>query len=349
MRIPYIVISNQLFFFVLSIIGLYYFFPYTTPFLIALVIAVLLESIVTPLITVIKLPRTYAVIIAFTIFILAVSGIIVLGVTKITFETIALMRELPVYLVIFQEQFIGLLNQGQLIYKGLPPETLETLNSTLSSAVNEVNGFLKQLLGFLLGLASALPKAFIWRLVVFISIFLISLGLPKLKEQFLVNFEQSAQEKVTVILGDLNLAIIGFVRAQIILSFLTYLISLIGLLFLDIKYALSIAFLITLVDILPILGTGSVIVPWAVFLLIQENTTTALGLLVLYAVLIIFRRIAEPKILGRNIGISALATIASLWIGFELLGVSGLFLGPIFVIIFQAVRRAGLLNKKISF
>jgi sporulation integral membrane protein YtvI len=348
-KIPYISISNRLLYIAVFAFLIYSIFPYLTPFLLALIVAVLFEPIVLILINKCKLKRSFSVTIVYSLFLISFLSLLTLGFTKIIFEIITLSRELPVYLIGLQEEILALINQGQLIYEGLPPEVIANVHSVIFTAIDTVNGLLKQTLSILLGLASALPKLLILLVVVLVSIFLMSFHLPKLKKQFLSFFGPSAQQKMTMVLDDLNAAVIGFVRAQVILSFFTYIITFMGLILLDIKYALSIALVIVVVDILPVLGTGAVIVPWVSYLFYQGSNETAIGLVILYLVIVVFRRIAEPKVLGDNIGISALATIMSMYLGFEIFGAIGIFAGPVIVIVFQAVRRTGLLDRKINF
>src|SRR5690606_41649497 len=111
--------------------------------------------------------------------------------------------------------------------------------------------------------------------------------------------------------------------------------------------AVAIALLVVIGDILPSLATGSVLVLWATVCIITGNSYLGVGLIVLFLVITVFRRMIEPKIIGDSIGIGALSTLISLWVGFELVGVVGIFLGPIVVIIYQAMRKVGLLNIKI--
>jgi sporulation integral membrane protein YtvI len=151
------------------------------------------------------------------------------------------------------------------------------------------------------------------------------------------------------VLQNLRKSIFGFIRAQIILSAMTYCITLTGLLILGANYPMAIALLIVIVDLLPILGTGSVLVPWALFeIVMYGNYYVGFGLIILFLAITVFRRIVEPKILGDAVGISPLAALISLYVGLELVGVVGLFLGPIIVIIYNAMRRVGLLNIRIK-
>jgi sporulation integral membrane protein YtvI len=128
---------------------------------------------------------------------------------------------------------------------------------------------------------------------------------------------------------------------------MTYIITLLGLLILNVNYAMAIALLIIIVDLLPILGTGSFIVPWAIYNAATGNLALGIGLFILFLVITIIRRVVEPKILGDAVGIGALPALVSLYIGFKLVGVIGFFLGPLVVIVYQAMRRVGLLEFKI--
>ena len=89
-------------------------------------------------------------------------------------------------------------------------------------------------------------------------------------------------------------AVIGFIGAQIVISILIFIITTVGLSILKIRYAIATALLITIVDILPILGTGSVLIPMSIYHFILGDSFTSIGLLILYGTLVVFRRIVEP-------------------------------------------------------
>lgn len=189
---------------------------------------------------------------------------------------------------------------------------------------------------------------FIFFIVFIVAVYMFSFSLDTLKNSVLAFFHEESREKVSTVLDKLKKSIFGFLRSQIILSALTYIISLIGLLILDVKYPMAIALLIIIVDILPILGTGSVLVPWAVYCLFVGDIFTAVGLVLLFLVITVFRRIVEPKVLGDSVGISALSVLISLYIGLELVGVIGVFLGPLVVIIYTACKQAGIIPTSIK-
>ena len=101
---------------------------------------------------------------------------------------------------------------------------------------------------------------------------------------------------------------------------MTTVIVLIGLLILRVPYAITIAIITGVVDLLPYLGTGAVFVPWVIYVFFTGDTAFAIGLLILYIVVIVQRQIMEPKVLSSNIGLDPLATLVALFVGFKLFG-----------------------------
>jgi sporulation integral membrane protein YtvI len=245
----------------------------------------------------------------------------------------------------------ALTGQG-MIYKAFPVEWAGYIQSGLVMGVDSLTDGLNRIIssasGLVLNVAKTLPNLLVFFIVFIIALYLISIGLEQIKRSFLAMFSEESRSKMDAVLNHLREAVIGFLKAQILISVLTYIVALIGLLFLNAGYPLAIALIIIIVDLLPILGTGSVLVPWAAFSFIQGDMRLAIGLLVLFLTITIFRRIVEPKIVGDAVGISALSALASLYIGFKLIGVTGLFLGPVVIIFFQALKKAGLVKIRIS-
>ena len=106
-----------------------------------------------------------------------------------------------------------------------------------------------------------------------------------------------------------------------------------GLMLLKIKYAPFIALLISVIDILPVLGTGMVVIPWGFAELITGNAARGIGLLVMYAVITLVRNFAEPKIIGDKIGINPLFTLLAMFIGLKTAGIAGVLLFPTALIV----------------
>ncbi|MFZ3130883.1 MAG: sporulation integral membrane protein YtvI [Desulfosporosinus sp.] len=323
--------------------------PYSIPLILALLTAILLEPVINLLIRTLKVNRVVAVTISFILFLSVFSLAGYWVVTTLVVQSVELAQNLPTYSIHLFDLLEKYVSKWEAYNALFPADTnlsvQQVLTGLKSSALNTASSLTK----WMLGAVASIPALLLVCIVYLVGLFLISLDLPGIRAKFMDLFTISAREKVALVLTQLSKATVGFFFAQLILSLLTYALALIGLLILQVKYAALIAFLIVLVDILPILGTGSFLMPWAVYSFFMGNSRMGIGLIILFVVITVIRRIIEPKILGSSLGISTLAALISLYLGFQLMGFFGLILGPGVVIIFEALRKAGFLKFKIDF
>lgn len=125
----------------------------------------------------------------------------------------------------------------------------------------------------------------------------------------------------------------GYVKAQLILSLAVFFILLIGFSVIGQGYALLLAFLLAVMDFIPIIGSGTVMVPWAVISVVIGDYRKALELMIIWGVICLFRRVAEPKVVGDQTGLSPVLSLISIYVGMRLAGVLGMVLGPVVVLI----------------
>ncbi|SDC07432.1 sporulation integral membrane protein YtvI [Paenibacillus sp. UNCCL117] len=335
---------------VIGVLLLYGLFTIGFPFLLAMLVAILLEPVVQMLIRYARMSRTAAAITACTLFTGAVLGFFYLVGFKMVSELVQFLKNVPGYFTEAQSFIEDTTVKTQFFFDKLPPavaaDAIHWMEEGLAGLTSNLNTVISGITGYLIGFAKTIPNLFIFFVVFIIALYLISLSLPKLHQSFLNLFDDASRTKMGTVLQDLRKAIIGFIFAQALISLLTYIVTLVGLLLLRVDYPLAIALVIILVDILPVLGVSAVLLPWAAYGLLVGNVKLAIGLVVLYLVILIFRRIVEPKIIGDAVGINALAALVSMYVGFQAIGVVGLFLGPVLIIIYHALRRVGLLKIK---
>ena len=132
----------------------------------------------------------------------------------------------------------------------------------------------------------------------------------------------------------------SYLKAQLIIESIIFAVLFIGFLYLEINYALILAFFTAIIDAIPILGTGTVLVPMSIFYFLSGNSPSGWGLLVLYGIAILARQLIEPKIVGNKLGIHPLLTIFSIYSGLKLFGVVGLIFGPITAILIKNLASA---------
>jgi sporulation integral membrane protein YtvI len=268
---------------------------------------------------------------------------------KMIAELIAFWDKVPALVTeasTFTEQFVD--NLRTTYADRFSEGVMGQLETLLTGLLNGLGSLLTSLSRMVLNFASGVPSMFVFFMVFIVAVYLFNFSLNTLKHSFLQIFDVRSRDQVSEMLLNLKQSIFGFIRSQFILSLMTFVLSLTGLLILRLRYPLAIALLIVVVDIMPILGTGTVLVPWGLFLLIfTGNTFGGVGLIVLFLVITVVRRVIEPKVLGDSIGIGALPALISLYVGLQLVGLIGVFLGPLVVIIYMAARKAGLFQIKI--
>jgi sporulation integral membrane protein YtvI len=331
---------------------MYGLFTVGLPFLLALMTAIFLEPIHRLLIRRARLNRFAAATLVCTLFTLVALLLAYLIGTKVVTEVIQFWKDIPTYINEAKTYFDNATEQTKLFYNSLPPETADMLRTGLENGLNKLTdtltGLITGISSYFLGVAKSIPNFLIFLVVYAIALYLYAYSLPLLRSGFIALFESGSRDKVADVLENLRQAIFGFIRAQLILSILTYLVCFVGLLVLHVSYPLAIALLVSIGEFIPVVGTALIFVPWAGYQIINGHSGSGIAILVLFLIIVLFRRVVEPKILSDSVGISSLAALISVYVGFELVGVVGIFLGPILVIIYQAMRRAALLNIQIK-
>lgn len=336
--------------FVLVPLLFYYIFPHFTPFILAFLIALLLEPFNRWMINRLKINWPIAVNISYFLFL---GGAILLSYfisTKIIREVLGLVKFIQRNIPGIQAWFSDVFLQLHEFALFLPPEMGAQIEQIYTNAMTQLSNLnlLSGLGAYTFNLTAAVPNFFVVTIIFFVSLYMMSLDLNRIKRKFFSFFKDSSKPKVEVVLSDLRNATVGFLQAQVILSTITYLVSLSGLFLLGVRYALALALLIMIVDILPILGTGSVLVPWGIFSIARGDIFLGVGLIILFVVITVLRRIIEPKILGERIGLNALTTLICIWVGFKVLGIAGVFLFPLLLILYKALIKARIIQFRLK-
>lgn len=336
----------------IGLIGAFYVSKYTYPFIIAIIIAFFMNPLVNFFEKKAKMPRLLAVLLSLILIFLVLAGLVTLLVTEIVSGANYLSGVIPNHLdtmINYTEAFIfgtilPLYNQIATIFNNLDVSQQDTIMTNIENAGQQIGNtagnFAQTFLQKIPSIISWFPNAATVLIFSLLATFFISKDWFKLS-----NFtNRMLPEKIFLstkrVFDDLKKALFGFFRAQFTLISITTVIVLIGLLILRVKYAITIALVAGLLDILPYLGTGTVFVPWILFELIAGDMRLAIGLSVLYVIVIVQRQLMEPKVLSSSIGLDPLATLIALFVGFKLIGFLGLIVGPVVLVIINTLQRA---------
>lgn len=204
---------------------------------------------------------------------------------------------------------------------------------------NALSALLAGAVSFLTDAVAVLPKVFLFILVCAMASVYFSFDLERINAAVRRRLpEKVARGMIRLKDGFLH-TLVRYLRSYLILMAITFAIMLTGFLLLRIPYALLAAVVVALLDMLPVIGVGTVLVPWSVFSLVSGNTPLAVGLFLLLAVNEVIRQFAEPKIVGRHLGIHPLLTLIFLYVGYALFGILGLLLIPIVTVAYQAATK----------
>jgi len=298
------------------------------------------------------MPRGIAVFISLILIFAFFAGLITLLIAEIVSGANYLADVVPKHLdtVInyiekyFTNQIVPFYNHLNSVFNKLDAGQQKTITENIQNVGKKIadtgGSFIKNLFGVIPNIISWLPNAATVLIFSMLATFFISKDWYRFSAFGNKFLPERAKTSGRTVFIDLKRALVGFTKAQLTLISITAVIILIGLLILRVDYAITIALITGLIEIIPYFGTGLVFVPWIVYEIISGDTKLAIGLGVLYIVGIAVRQVIEPKILSSSIGLDPLATLVSLFVGFKLLGFLGLILGPITLVIYGTLLRA---------
>ena len=326
-----------LFAFLLVWLAIRFFLPLFSPFLLGTLLALSAEPMVAFLQKRLRLPRGISagigVSLAFTLlslFVLCLCGLLIRELGRLGSVLPDLGQTAKTGFSLIQNRLLQLSSHTP---ESLRPMLQQTVNRFFSDGA----AFLDKAVSYLLGLAGTLltqvPDSALSLGTAVISAFLISAKLPRLRRWILRRIPRERLQSLAAAFGRIRRILAGWLTAQCKLAGVSFVILFLGLVILQIPHALLWAFIISLVDALPVLGTGTVLLPWSLVCFLQGDPPRALGLVSTYVVVTLTRSMLEPKFLGRHLGLDPLTTLVALYIGFRLWGIGGMILAPVLTVI----------------
>lgn len=325
-------------------IGICYVLPIIMPFVLAFLIAWLFKGAACLIADKLKCslkPVHIALIAAFYIILGAL--LIFLGI-KAVYSACCYVVQIPNF---YHEQILPFLDK---IFQNIKatiaqtqPLLIPNLESSFAQFTSKLGAFISETsINILKGssdYAKALPGFFIKIIIMVISTFFVAIDYERIKKYLMTIMPKAWQSAVYNVKEQFIETIKIYARSYFLIMLMTFAELCIGLLILRIENAVAIATVIALFDILPVLGTGGILIPWAVIAAISGDYKLSIGLLVINIIIAVVRNIAEPKIVGRQIGLPALITLIAMFVGGRLFGIIGLFGLPIVLSIIVQMKR----------
>ena len=310
--------------------------PICLPFLLGAALAMTAEPLVTVLCRRIHLPRPLAAGISVSVSFLGIMLLILLILAFLVRELGVLAGILPDLTETARSGMTLLQNWMMDMAGKTPPSIRPLLQQNVGSIFSGGSALLEKAFSYVLGLAGTIlthvPDSAFGLATTVISGFMISSRLPQIRIWITGHVRMEKARSLIQMLEKIRKGIGSWMGAQFRLAGVTLGILMAGLLFLRIPYGILWAFVISLVDIFPVLGTGTVLLPWSLILWLQGDNARAVGILGIYAIISLTRSVLEPKLVGRQLGLDPLITLFALYAGFKLWGLAGMILSPMLAV-----------------
>ena len=321
----------------LALVLWHWVLPVALPFALGALVALAAEPLARLLCRRLKLPRVAASGIAVTVMLVAVGSLAVLLTALLLKQLTGLSGTVPALIDTARSSLSSLEVLLSDLSNRAPQNIRPLLQRTVDDVFHDGGALLDTLVQRIPAAASALlgyaADSFLAVGTGCLAAYMVSTRLPIIKQWTQNAPEDSLYAKALPRLCRIRSALWGWLKAQLCLSGLCFVILLVGFVLLKIPYAPLWAALIALVDAVPLLGTGTVLIPWALVCFLQKNTARAIGLLGIYTVALVSRSTLEPRLVGRQLGLDPLVTLISLYAGYLFWGIGGMLLSPMLCVI----------------
>ncbi|MBQ5777916.1 MAG: sporulation integral membrane protein YtvI [Oscillospiraceae bacterium] len=304
-----------------------YALPWLAPFIVAFILSRIIEYPVSFFEKKLRFPRPLASLI-FTLLIYGVIGtLLYFASSKLVRALVMLfekLRTLDIDLLVeeLNSMFTNILGRFPL---GIQDFIYTNIGTWLSELVSALRNLISPIVSYTANIASVLPSILIFVIAAIASTYFLSSDYKTIKSKISEIASDRWKYRYRRTRDQLSDTLLCYLRAVLVLVCITFVELTIGLSVLGVENSILIAAIIAIIDALPVLGTGWIIMPWAIVALCMGNYLIAIGLAVIYAVVTIVRNLIEPKIVGEHIGLHPLATLLSIYIGLKIFGIIGMF------------------------
>ena len=338
-------VAKNILYVVLLIIALYLALKlsiFYMPFLIAFIISLIIEPLIKYIMKKTKLTRRTSSIIIFLIVSVILLGILAWIIITLFSESSSLLQGLNDYFDKASVQVQELIQRLNFDKIKLSDEVLNIVQESSGDFLQTVSNWIRNALNGLINIVTKIPEIAICVGITILALYFICVDKIYILDQIEYHLPKVWVKRLSNHLKDLIQTLGGYLKAEATLILVSFIISLIGLYILsflnfNIQYPLLMALFIGFVDALPILGSGTVMVPWAVVSGLNGDLSLGIAIVTLFIIMSIVRQFLEPKLVSKNIGVHPIFTLIAMYTGFKITGVIGLLIGPIVLIIIKNI------------
>lgn len=319
------------------------------PFLIAFIIAVMVEPLIKLIVKKTHITRKKVAVFVIIIIFAIIIGIVCWGAFILITESANLLQRLNVYIDFGTEKVNEYIDKIKTREIKVPEQVISIMENSSDKIINTITNFIYNVLTKVTHIIALVPEFAIYTFITILATYFICTDRMYIIDQMEHHLPSLWAKKIGIHLRNIIKSLGDYLKAEVILIIISFFIVLIGLYILkftgnNIQYPLLAALGIGIVDALPILGSGMVMIPWAIIVGINGNLSLGIYIMIVYIVATVVRQLIEPKIVSHNIGIHPIFTLIAMYTGFKLSGVLGLFIGPIIFIILKNIFSVSLEN-----
>ncbi len=319
------------------------------PFVVAFLVSLLLRPLVRFLNEKCRIQKTIAAVVTVLLFYVVVgSGLVLLSIRLFATGKAFVMGLPETYSTVIEPLLATLAAEVQGFVARLDPEALGTFSGIVSgigsSIESTILNFSGKALSAIGGYAISVPGFLLNTLIMIIATVFITTDFPLLKRFLVSQLSESQHQRMHEVKVHLGKTLGRYVRSYALILLITFCELSAGLLIIGIDAAVPLALLIALFDILPVVGSGTVLIPWAIITAILGNYRLAISLGALYVVIVIVRNIIEPKIVGQHVGLHPIVTLLAMVVGTYVFGPIGLLGLPVALAIAVSMNDAGVIH-----
>lgn len=310
------------------------------PFLIAFIISLMIEPLIRFNMKKLKMTRKTSSIIIFIIVSVVILGSLIWGLGALFSEASNLLKGLNEYIEKAYTLFFTIINRFEFDKIDLPNEITVIIQNSLQGILNTISSGIRNGLTGLLNLITSIPNIAIYFAITIMALYLICVDKVYILDQLEHHFPKRWVFKMGTHVKELTKTLGEYLKAELTLILVSFIISLVGLSILkfakfNIEFPLLMALFIGFVDALPILGSGTVMIPWAVISALNGDLKLGIAIIILFIMMSIIRQILEPRLVSKHIGTHPIFTLIAMYTGFKFIGIIGMLIGPIILIIIK--------------
>lgn len=337
----YIAIWAGIVYFVLK-----YAMPLFMPFVIAFLIAFLLKPLINRIAARVPVNRKVVAVVVLVLVYAVLGTLLTLAGTRLVVQISKWFAELPRLYQQYIEPAAANISQWFDGFAGrLDPAVasfFDTAAESISSAISSiVSAISAGAINFVSSIATGVPWFVVAAFLAIVASFFFVVDYYKITNFIVAQLSENGRSKLFTVKNFVVNVLWRFVRAYLILMALTFTEVAIGLTILRVPNALLIAFFTALVDVLPVFGTGAVMIPWILYNFFVGDYGLGAGLAIIYGIITVVRQIVEPRVVGKQIGLYPLLTLICMFIGTQMFGFWGLFGLPVAVTVLIHLNRSG--------